>query len=68
MIIKNDDEVKIQISEEKLIRSMALMKDLRDYCRERTEEGTTETIEALTVAIETMIAFYAEHFEEIADD
>ena len=63
MIIKKDDEVEIQISEEKLIRSMALMKDLRDYCRERTEEGTTETTEALSVAIETMIAFYAEHFE-----
>ena len=40
------------------------MENMRDFCKEQTEDGVSDTVEALTVAIETMAAFACEHFKE----
>ena len=59
-------EVTICIEAEDLYKSIAVLEDMRDFCKEQTQEsdGKPETIEALTVAIETMTAFWAEYFAE----
>ncbi len=62
MITINGDEVRIDIDAEEFFRSMALLKSMRDFCKEQTEDGVSDTVEALTVAIETMTAFSCEHF------
>lgn len=63
-IIDEGDQVQINIDEETLIKSIALVKDMNDFCKGRSEEGVSETVEALTCAIETMQAFWCEHFGE----
>lgn len=62
MIEINADTVTITNSAEDIEKSIALLSDMRDFCKEQNEEGTKETTEALTVAIETMQAFWCEHF------
>ena len=54
----------IDIQADDLYRAIALLKDMKDFCQEQTEDGVLETAKALTVAIETMTAFWAEHFAE----
>ena len=49
---------------EDIEESIALLTDMRDFCKEQREEGARETTKALTVAIETMQAFWCEHFED----
>jgi hypothetical protein len=68
VIERTAEGVKIVINCGECLQSMALLKDLRDYCKEQTSEGTTDTEKALTVAIETMVAFCCEHFDEYAKD
>ena len=58
MIEKTQDQVNIVIDENKLVKAMALLQDMKDFCLEQHEEGVSETDNALTVAIETMSAFY----------
>lgn len=59
-------EVTICIEAEDLYKSMALLEEMRDFLKEQTavSEGKAKTIDALMVAIETMTAFWAEHFAE----
>lgn len=63
MIKEDKDTVTICIDSDDLVKSIALLENMRDFCDEQTEEDTTETSAALTVAIETMKAFGFEHFE-----
>ncbi len=65
MIAKDKDRVTITINAGDLIASMALLKELKEFCEKQTEDGVTDTVDALTTAIETMTAFYCEHFEEM---
>ena len=69
MIEKTEDEVRIKVNADELYKSMALLSDMRDFCEEQSqiEEGKKETAEALNIAIETMAAFWAEHFAEEGD-
>lgn len=68
MMTETGSGVDIRIDEEELVKSIALLKNLRDFCKEENEEGAAETASALQVAIEAMIAFYSEHFGEGDDD
>lgn len=63
-------EVTFTINEEDLIESISLLTSLKDFCKEQTqeEEGKEETVRALTVAIETMQAFWCEKFGEDEKD
>lgn len=63
-VIEKGDQVQINIDEETLIKSIALLEDMNDFCKGQSEEGVSETVEALTCAIETMQAFRCEHFGE----
>ena len=66
-----DEEIKtIDIYEEDLVESIALLSNMRDFCLKLTwTEGHEETARALTVAIEAMGALWYEHFwEEETDD
>lgn len=65
MIKEEDDQTVISVDEDDLVKSIALLTDMRDYCKTLVKErGQADTVEALTVAIETMSAFYCEHFGE----
>ena len=64
MIAINGDEVRIDIDAEEFFKSMALLEDMKSFCKEQTEKGVSDTVEALTVAIEAMTAFACEHFKE----
>lgn len=70
MIREEGDQTIISIDEDDMIQAIALLTNMRDYCKTLVKEkGQAETVEALTVAIETMGAFYCEHFgEEETDD
>lgn len=71
MVTEKNERVEFIIDSEDLIKSIALLEDMRDFCKEQEEisEGKKETTDALTVAVETMQAFWLEHFsEEEADD
>ena len=63
-VIEKDAQVQINIDEETLIKCIALVKDMNDFCKGRNEEGVSETVKALTCAVETMQAFWCEHFGE----
>ena len=69
MITIEDEKVDISIGNQELIESMALLKDLQDFCLKQTlqDDGKQETAKALKVAIEAMTAFYCEHFSEDCD-
>lgn len=60
---ETEDMIKININEEELVQSIALLMDMRDYCKEQTEDGVSDTVAALDCAIETMLAFASEHFD-----
>ena len=60
---KANGRIKIDIDEEELVQSVALLMDMRDFCKEQTEDGVSDTVAALDCAIETMLAFASEHFE-----
>ena len=64
MIYENDDNVNIEIDEEELLESIALLENMRDFCKKQTEEGVSETVFALQIAIEAMKAFWIEHFQQ----
>ena len=68
MVIMQGDNIKIDIDEEELIKSIGLLMDMRDYCKEQTEDGVSDTVSALNCALETMLAFASEHFELGGDD
>lgn len=69
MVTRNDDgSINIRIDEEVLIKSIALLKDLRDFCNKQKEDGVNDTVNALNCAIETMMAFYAKHFDLEGDE
>lgn len=69
MIERTEDQVNIRIDEQELIEAMALLTDLRDYTdQQHGLRGISETSKALTVALETMTAFFFEHFSEEDDD
>lgn len=63
-VVEKDDQVQISIGEETLLRSIALLESMNDFCKGRNEEGVNETVEALSCAIETMQAFWCEHFQD----
>ena len=59
MVTEKNDTVEIKLETEELEKSIALLKDLKQYCdEERTEEGVKETSAALQVAIEAMQALW----------
>ena len=64
MIYENDENVSIEIDEEELLKSIALLGNMRDFCKKQTGEGVSETVFALQTAIETMKAFWIEHFQQ----
>ena len=64
MITVNGDEVRIDIDAEEFFESMALLEGLQGFCEKKTEAGVSKTAKALAVAIEAMIAFACEHFQE----
>ncbi len=66
-IIYKDEEVQISVDEETLIRSIALIDSMNDFCKEQKEEGVKETVEALTCASEVMQAFWCEHFRNVEE-
>ena len=63
MITVKGDEVEISVSFDEVCYHMALLKDLKEYCSEH-EEGVSDTVNALTCAIEVMTAFCFEHFKD----
>ena len=63
MFIDKGDMVEIHIEEDRLLRSIALLQDMKEFAKEQTEEGVPETVDALTCAVETMMAFALEHFD-----
>lgn len=67
MIDIKDGMVTFTINSTDIEKSIALLADMKDFCEEQNEEGTKETCEALTVAIETMKAFWCEYFGEEKD-
>lgn len=68
MIKQVGNNVEITINSEELIRSIALLEEMKEFCEEhQNEKGAAHTIEALTVAIEVMKAFYCEKFPEDED-
>ena len=68
MIKQVGDKVEFTIDSEELIRSIALLEEMKEFCGDhKNEEGAAHTIEALTVAIEVMKAFYCEKFPEEDD-
>ena len=64
MITVKGDEVEISVSFDEVCYHMALLKDLKEYCSKQEEEGASDTVNALTCAIEVMTAFCFEHFKE----
>ena len=59
MVTEKNDTVEIKLETEEFEKSIALLKDLKQYCdEERTEEGVKETSAALQVAIEAMQALW----------
>lgn len=69
MIKRVGDKVEITINSEELIKSIALLQDLKEFCeKHQNEESAAPTIEAMTVAIEVMMAFYCEKFPEEGDE
>lgn len=65
MIEVRGDAVKLTINSIELIKSIALLQNLKEFCEKyQNEEGAAPTIEALTMAIEVMTAFYCEKFPE----
>ena len=59
---KANGRIKIDIDGEELIQSVALLMDMRDFFKEQTEDGVSDTVAALNCAVETMLAFASEHF------
>lgn len=69
MITKTETGYDISITDNDLVESIGLLKELRKFFGELPkEEGRQETIKALTTAIETMTAFYCEKFGEDETD
>lgn len=68
MIEIKDETVTFTINSTDIEKSIALLADMKDFCEEQNEEGTKETCEAITVAIEAMKAFWCEHFCEENED
>lgn len=71
MIIRTDENVEITIDEEQLIKSIANLKDMLDFYQVNSDvkgERAVTLIENLVVAIETMEAFWCEHFAEGSND
>ncbi len=65
MIQRTGNMVNIKIAEDDLIHSLGLLQELRDFCKEHAEEdGSSDTVKALTTALETMASFWFEHFAE----
>lgn len=69
MITINGEETTIEISDDDLVQAIALLKDLKEFCEGQQEvnEGKEETVKALNTAIETMSAFWIEHFGEVTE-
>lgn len=63
-VVERGNQVHISVDEETLLRSIALLESMNDFCKSRSEEGVDETVEALSCAIETMQAFWCEHFQD----
>ena len=69
MIREEGDQTIISIGEDDLVKAIALLENMRDYCKTLVrEQGQADTVEALTVAIEAMNALYCEHFGEDEKD
>ncbi len=71
MIIRIDENVEITIEEEQLIKSIATIKDMLAFYQVNSDvkgERAVTLIENLAVAIETMEAFWCEHFAEGGHD
>ena len=65
MISKTAKGVTIEIDEEDLLKSIARLNDLRDFLDTlHTVNDAAELRKHLTVAIETMMGFWREHFKE----
>jgi len=60
MTTEKDGKVEISIDEEELIKATATLKDFKDYLDDQTEGK--EFTKDITIAIETMNAFWCEHF------
>lgn len=68
MLIQDGDTVRFEIAEEDILQSIALLKDLREYCLTVDGDGKDDTIKALLTATETMSAFWCEKFGEETDN
>jgi len=68
MIKQVGDKVKFTIDSKELIRSIALIEEMKEICEEhQDEEGAAHMIEPLTGVIEVLKAFYCEKFPEEDD-
>jgi hypothetical protein len=65
-IIDDEDKVEISISETELIKSIAKLEDVKEFCKKKSKgtEGEGELLKAFDVAIEVMKAFWCEHFDD----
>ena len=66
MIDIGKDIVTISVDTTDVEKSIALLTDMLEFCQKQDieTEGKKETAAALTTAIETMKAFWCEHFSE----
>ena len=64
MITEKGETVSIHIKAEDIIKSLALLEEMIDFCKEQFEEGAKDTADALTCATETMRAFYHMTFDD----
>ena len=64
MITEKGEAVTVTIESEELVKSLALLEDMKDFCEKQTEihEGRQETVTALKCAIECMTVFWCENF------
>mgnify|MGYP006873239856 CR=1 FL=1 len=65
MITEGKKSTTIDIDEDTLVKSIAMMMDLIDFCKGLYgETGKSELLSTLQCAYETMMAFACEHFTE----
>ena len=64
MVTMREEKVEFDIDSEEVIRSIALLSEMRDFCLKQNEEmeGRSETAGALQTAVEVMQAFWCEKF------
>ena len=65
MITEKGETVTVTIESEELVKSLALLENMKEFLEElKDEEGRTKTIAALKCAIECMTAFWCAYFAD----